>query len=162
MSILVFCDHDNGQFGVATLNAVSAAQQIGGDIHVLVAGDTSGTLAAQAAAVAGVAKVVVADGAEYAHGLAENLAPLICDLASQYSHILAPATTTGKNIMPRVAALLDVMQISDIVKVDDANTGAAKHGSNHPRFSLGVEQVCLLYTSPSPRDISGSRMPSSA
>ena len=122
MSILVFCDHDNGQFGAATLNAVSAAQQIGGDIHLLVAGDTSGTLAAQAAAVVGVAKVLVADGAEYAHGLAENLAPLICDLASQYSHILAPATTTGKNIMPRVAALLDVMQISDILKVDDANT----------------------------------------
>ena len=122
MSILVFCDHDNGQFGAATLNAVNAAQQIGGDIHLLVAGDTSGTLAAQAAAVAGVAKVLVADGAEYAHGLAENLAPLICDLASQYSHILAPATTTGKNIMPRVAALLDVMQISDIIKVDDANT----------------------------------------
>ena len=122
MSILVFCDHDNGQFGAATLNAVSAAQQIGGDIHLLVAGDTSGTIAAQAAAVAGVAKVLVADGAEYAHGLAENLAPLICDLASQYSHILAPATTTGKNIMPRVAALLDVMQISDIIKVDDANT----------------------------------------
>jgi len=122
MSILVFCDHDNGQFSAATLNAVSAAQQIGGDIHLLVAGDTSGTIAAQAAAVAGVAKVLVADGAEYAHGLAENLAPLICDLASQYSHILAPATTTGKNIMPRVAALLDVMQISDIIKIDDANT----------------------------------------
>ena len=122
MSILVFCDHDNGQFGAATLNAVSAAQQIGGDIHLLVAGDTSGTIAAQAAAVAGVAKVLVADGAEYAHGLAENLAPLICDLASQYSHVLAPATTTGKNVMPRVAALLDVMQISDIIKVDDANT----------------------------------------
>ena len=122
MSILVFCDHDNGQFGAATLNAVSAAQQIGGDIHLLVAGDTSGTIATEAAAVAGVAKVLVADGAEYAHGLAENLAPLICDLASQYSHILAPATTTGKNIMPRVAALLDVMQISDIIKIDDANT----------------------------------------
>jgi len=122
MSILVFCDHDNGQFGAATLNAVSAAQQIGGDIHLLVAGDTSGTIAAQAAAVSGVAKVLVADGAEYVHGLAENLAPLICDLASQYSHILAPATTTGKNIMPRVAALLDVMQISDIIKIDDANT----------------------------------------
>ena len=122
MSILVFCDHDNGKFSAATLNAVSAAQQIGGDIHLLVAGDTSGTIAAQAAAVAGVAKVLVADGAEYAHGLAENLAPLICDLASQYSHILAPATTTGKNVMPRVAALLDVMQISDIIKVDDANT----------------------------------------
>ena len=122
MSILVFCDHDNGQFGAATLNAVSAAQQIGGDIHLLVAGDTSGIIATQAAAIAGVAKVLVADGAEYAHGLAENLAPLICDLASQYSHILAPATTTGKNIMPRVAALLDVMQISDIIKIDDANT----------------------------------------
>ena len=122
MSILVFCDHDNGQFGAATLNAVSAAQQIGGDIHLLVAGDTSGTIAAEAAAIAGVAKVLVADGAEYAHGLAENLAPLICDLASQYSHILAPATTTGKNIMPRVAALLDVMQISDIIKIEDANT----------------------------------------
>jgi electron transfer flavoprotein alpha subunit len=122
MSILVFCDHDNGQLGAATLNAVSAAQQIGGDIHLLVAGDTSGTIATEAAAIAGVAKVLVADGAEYAHGLAENLAPLICDLASQYSHILAPATTTGKNIMPRVAALLDVMQISDIIKIDDANT----------------------------------------
>ena len=122
MSILVFCDHDNGQFGAATLNAVSAAQQIGGDIHLLVAGDTSGTIATEAAAIAGVAKVLVADGAEYAHALAENLAPLICDLASQYSHILAPATTTGKNIMPRVAALLDVMQISDIIKIDDANT----------------------------------------
>jgi len=122
MSILVFCDHDNGQFGAATLNAVSAAQQIGGDIHLLVAGDTSGTIATEAAAIAGVTKVLVADGAEYAHGLAENLAPLICDLASQYSHILAPATTTGKNIMPRVAALLDVMQISDIIKIDDANT----------------------------------------
>ena len=122
MSILVFCDNDNGQFGAATLNAVSAAQQIGGDIHLLVAGDTSGTIATEAAAIAGVAKVLVADGAEYAHGLAENLAPLICDLASQYSHILAPATTTGKNIMPRVAALLDVMQISDIIKIDDANT----------------------------------------
>ncbi len=122
MSILVFCDHDNGQFGAATLNAVSAAQQIGGDIHLLVAGNTSGTIATEAAAIAGVTKVLVADGAEYAHGLAENLAPLICDLASQYSHILAPATTTGKNIMPRVAALLDVMQISDIIKIDDANT----------------------------------------
>ena len=122
MSILVFCDHDNGQFGAATLNAVSAAQKIGGDIHLLVAGDASGKIAAQAAAVSGLAKVLVADGAEYAHGRAENLAPLICNLASQYSHILAPATTTGKNIMPRVAALLDVMQISDIIKVDDANT----------------------------------------
>ena len=122
MSILVFCDHDSGQLGAATLNAVSAATQIGDDIHLLVSGDTTGTMAAQAAAIAGVTKVLVADGAEYAHSLAENLAPLICDVAGQYSHILAPATTTGKNIMPRVAAILDVMQISDIIKVEDANT----------------------------------------
>ena len=122
MSILVFCDHDSGQLGAATLNAVRAATQIGDDIHLLVSGDTTGTMAAQAAAIAGVTKVLVADGAEYAHSLAENLAPLICDLAGQYSHILAPATTTGKNIMPRVAAILDVMQISDIIKVEDANT----------------------------------------
>ena len=122
MSILVFCDHDSGQLGAATLNAVSAATQIGDDIHLLVSGDTTGTMAAQAAAIAGVTKVLVADGAEYAHSLAENLAPLICDMAGQYSHILAPATTTGKNIMPRVAAILDVMQISDIIKVEDANT----------------------------------------
>ena len=122
MSILVFCDHDNGQLGAATLNAVSAATQIGDDIHLLVAGDTTGTIAEQAAAIASVTKVMVADGAEYAHSLAENLAPLICDMASQYSHILAPATTTGKNIMPRVAAILDVMQISDIIKIEDANT----------------------------------------
>jgi electron transfer flavoprotein alpha subunit len=122
MSILVVCDHENGQFGAATLNAVSAATEIGDDIHLLVAGDTSNSIAAHAAAIAGVAKVLVADGAEYAHGIAENLAPLICDLATGYSHILAPATTTGKNIMPRVAALLDVMQISDIIKVLDANS----------------------------------------
>ena len=122
MSILVFCDHDSGQLGAATLNAVSTATQIGDDIHLLVSGDTAGTMAAQAAAIAGVTKVLVADGAEYAHSLAENLAPLICDMAGQYSHILAPATTTGKNIMPRVAAILDVMQISDIIKVEDANT----------------------------------------
>jgi electron transfer flavoprotein alpha subunit len=122
MSILVFCDHDNGQFGTATLNAVSAATQIGDDIHLLIAGDTTGTIAAQAVTVCGITKVLVADGAEYAHNLAENLAPLICNLASRYSHILAPATTTGKNIMPRVAAVLDVMQISDIIKVEDPET----------------------------------------
>ncbi len=122
MSILVFCDHDHGHFGIATLSAVSAATQISDEIHLLVAGDTTGTIAAQAAAVSGVTKVLVADGTEYAHNLPENLAPLICALASKYSHIMAPATTTGKNIMPRIAALLDVMQISDIIKVEDANT----------------------------------------
>jgi electron transfer flavoprotein alpha subunit len=104
------------------LNTVTAASQIGGDIHLLVAGDTSGSVAAAAATIAGVSKVLTADDAAYAHGLAENIAPLIVGLASGYSHLLAPATTSGKNIMPRVAALLDVMQISDIIAVIDADT----------------------------------------
>ena len=122
MSVLVLADHDNGQLAGATLNTVTAALQIGSDIHVLVAGDTSGDVTKTAAAIAGVAKVLVASGASLDHGIAENVAPVIQEMASGYSHILAPATTTGKNIMPRVAALLDVMQISDIVQVIDANT----------------------------------------
>ena len=122
MKVLVLADHDNGQLAGATLNTVTAASQIGGDIHVLVAGDASGNVARAAAAIAGVAKVLVANGDSLGHGIAENVAPLIQEVASGYSHILAPATTTGKNIMPRVAALLDVMQISDIVQVIDANT----------------------------------------
>ncbi len=122
MKVLVLADHDNGKLAGATLNTVTAASQIGGDIHVLVAGDASGDVARAVAAVAGVAKVLVANGDSLGHGIAENVAPLIQEVASGYSHLLAPATTTGKNIMPRVAALLDVMQISDIVQVIDANT----------------------------------------
>ena len=122
MSVLVLADHDNGQLAGATLNTVTAASQIGGDIHILVAGDSSGDVAKAAAAVVGVAKVLVASDESLGHGIAENVAPLIQKMASGYSHLLAPATTTGKNIMPRVAALLDVMQISDIVQVVDANT----------------------------------------
>ena len=122
MSVLILADHDNGQLSGATLNTVTAASQIGGDIHILVAGDSSGDVAKAAAAVVGVAKVLVASDESLGHGIAENVAPLIQEMASGYSHLLAPATTTGKNIMPRVAALLDVMQISDIVQVVDANT----------------------------------------
>ena len=122
MSVLVLADHDNGQLAGATLNTVTAASQIGGDIHILVAGDSSGDVAKAAAAVVGVAKVLVASDESLGHGIAENVAPLIQEMASSYSHLLAPATTTGKNIMPRVAALLDVMQNSDIVQVVDANT----------------------------------------
>jgi electron transfer flavoprotein alpha subunit len=122
MSVLVLADHDNGQLSGATLNTVTAASQIGGDIHILVAGDPSGDVAKAAAAVVGVAKVLVASDESLGHGIAENVAPLMQEMASGYSHLLAPATTTGKNIMPRVAALLDVMQISDIVQVVDANT----------------------------------------
>jgi electron transfer flavoprotein alpha subunit len=118
MSILILADHDDGQLAPATLNTVTAATQIGDDIHILVAGDASGEVAKSAAAIAGVSKVLTADDTTLAHGIAENVAPLVLSMASDYSHLMAPATTTGKNIMPRVAALLDVMQISDIIKVE--------------------------------------------
>ena len=122
MSVLVIAEHDNKDLAPATLNTLGAAKQIGGDIHVLVAGsDCSGVVDA-AAKAEGVAKVLKADSAEYAHGLAENIAPLIVELAGSYSHILAPASTFGKNILPRAAALLDVQQISDISVVVDADT----------------------------------------
>ena len=122
MSILILADHDNGQLAAATQNTVTAATQIGGDIHLLVAGDASGDVAKAAAAIVGVSKVLTAGADTMAHGIAENIAPLIQSMASGYSHLMAPATTTGKNIMPRVAALLDVMQVSDIIKVESADT----------------------------------------
>ena len=122
MSILILADHDNGQLAAATLNTVTAAKEIGGEIHMLVAGDASGDVASAAAAIDGVAKVLTAADASMAHGIAENVAPLIQSIASGYTHLMAPATTTGKNIMPRVAALLDVMQVSDIIKVESADT----------------------------------------
>ena len=122
MAILVLCDHDGSAFGAATLNAISAATQIGGDIDVLVAGHNVGDIAADAAKADGVSRVLVADSAELANGLAENVAPVILAMADSYSHILAPATTYGKNIMPRVAALKDVAQISDIISVENATT----------------------------------------
>jgi len=122
MSILILCDHENGQLSPVTLNAVSAASQIGGEMHLLVAGDQTGNVAKAAASIAGIAKVLVADDKSLENGLAENLAPLMQSLSGSYSHMMAAATTTGKNVMPRLAALLDVMQISDIIKIDDANT----------------------------------------
>ena len=122
MSILILCDHENGQLSPVTLNAVSAASQIGGEMHLLVAGDQTGNVAKAAASIAGIAKVLVADDKSLKNGLAENLAPLMQSLSGGYSHIMAAATTTGKNVMPRLAALLDVMQISDIIKIEDANT----------------------------------------
>ncbi len=122
MSILVIADHNNETILPATLNAVAAAVEIGGDTSVLVAGSGCGAAANAAAEIAGVSTVLVADAGEYTHGLAENVAPLISGIASSYSHILAPATTYGKNIMPRVAALIDTVQISDIIKVVDVAT----------------------------------------
>ena len=121
MSILILCDHENGQLHSTTLNTVSAAKQIGGEIHLLVAGDTSGNVAKAAASIDGVDKVLAATNKALENKLAENLAPLLKSLAASYSHIMAPANTTGKNVMPRLAALLDVMQISDIIKVIDAD-----------------------------------------
>ena len=126
MSVLVLAEHDNRALKPATLNAVTAASEIakaaGGDVHILVAGKECRPVAEAAAQVAGAAKVLLADDAAYEHGIAENLAPLVVKLAANYSHVLAPATTSGKNLMPRVAALLDVMQISDISAVEGPDT----------------------------------------
>jgi electron transfer flavoprotein alpha subunit len=123
MAALVVAEHDNGALKPATLNALAAAKEIAGsDVDVLVAGKDCRGVAEAAAAVAGVRKVLLADDAAYDHGLAENVAPLLVKLAADYSHVLAPATTAGKNLMPRVAALLDVMQISDISAVVSPDT----------------------------------------
>ena len=122
MMILLVAEHDNVSLKLDTSKAVDAALKMGGDIHVLVAGHNCSEVAQQAAKLAGVAKVLVADDAALEHGLAENVAPLVVGLADDYSHILAPATTTGKNFMPRVAAALDVEQISDIIAVESADT----------------------------------------
>jgi electron transfer flavoprotein alpha subunit len=124
MAILLLAEHDNAALKAATLNVVSAAAAIGGDIHILVAGQNCRPAAEEAAKIPGIAKVLIADDAAYGHGLAENVAPLIVKLVRDggYSHVLAPSTTSGKNIAPRVAALLDVMQISDISSVVSPDT----------------------------------------
>jgi electron transfer flavoprotein alpha subunit len=122
MAILVLAEHDNATLKAATLNAVAAASRIGGDIHILVAGSGAAPVSQSAAAVAGVAKVLHADAPHLADGLAENLAALVLQVARNYSHVLAPATSSGKNVLPRVAALLDVQQVSDIVAVESPDT----------------------------------------
>lgn len=122
MGILIVAEHDNTELKPATLNTLTAAQQIGGDIDVLVMGENCSGVAEAAAACTGVKKVILADNAALAAQLPENVAPLMVELAKNYSHVLAPATTFGKNIMPRVAALLDVAQISDISAVESADT----------------------------------------
>ena len=122
MSILIIAEHDNSSLKPATLNSVTAAQEIGGDIDILVAGSACQAAAEQAAQVAGINKVLVADDAAYNHALAENVAPLIAEVGAGYSHILATATTTAKNIMPRAAALMDIQAISEISAVVSADT----------------------------------------
>ena len=122
MVALVIAEHDNAHLKAVTLNTVTAAAQCGGDVHILVAGSGCGAVAEAAAKVAGVAKVLVADAPQFADGLAENVAEQILAVASAYSHILAPASAFGKNVLPRVAAKLDVAQISEITKVDAPDT----------------------------------------
>jgi len=122
MSSLVIAEHDNSSIKPSTLNTITAAAQCGGDVHVLVAGHNAGAAAAAAAHIAGVAKVIHVESAGLAHGLAENVTAQVVALASGYSHLLFPATAYGKNIAPRVAAKLDVGQISDITKVDSPDT----------------------------------------
>jgi electron transfer flavoprotein alpha subunit len=122
MTVLVIAEHDHSSLKGATLNTVTAALQCGGDVHVLVAGQQASAAAQAAAQIAGVSQVLHADGPSLAHGLAENIAAQVLALASTYSHILFPATAGGKNAAPRVAAVLDVAQISDITKVVSADT----------------------------------------
>lgn len=122
MAILVYAEHDNKELKKATLNTITAASKIGGDIVVLVAGLGCEAVAEQAAKVAGVSKVLCASNAAFEHQLAENVAKLVVSLAGDYSHIVAPATTTGKNFLPRVAALLDVNMLTDVTAVIDAET----------------------------------------
>lgn len=122
MAILVIAEQGDSGLAAATLNTLGAAQKIGGEIHVLVVGQKVTAVAEMAAKIQGVSKVLVADSPLYAHLLPENLAPLIAELGAGYTHVLAPATTNGKNYLPRVAALLDVEQISEIIAVESADT----------------------------------------
>jgi electron transfer flavoprotein alpha subunit len=122
MTALVIAEHDNASLKASTLNTITAASQCAADIHVLIAGHNCDASAAAAAQIAGVSKVIVADNAAFADGLAENVAAQALSIAKQYTHVLAPATAYGKNILPRVAACLDVGQISEITKVDAPDT----------------------------------------
>ena len=122
MTILVIIEHDNENILPATFNAITAALKLDKPIEALVVGKDVKQISAAASKIEFISKIIVADGAEYAHNLAENIAPLIKQIAKNYSHIFTPATTFGKNIMPRTAALLDVMQISDIIEVISSDT----------------------------------------
>lgn len=122
MSILVIAEHDHKEINPATLNTIAAAKAIGGDIDVLIAGTNAQDAASAAASIEGVSKVLHADSPAYEHFLAENIAPVIVSAGKDYSHILAPATFFGKNVLPRAAALLDAQQISDVISVESADT----------------------------------------
>ena len=146
MSILVIVDHDNSELKPATLSVVAAAQAIGGDVVALVAGSDCGAVADQAAAVAGVSKVLSCDDAAYANQLAENMTPLICSIAGDYSHILFGNTASGKNVMPRVAAKLDVAGISDITTVVSEDTFIRPIYAGNAMLTVKSTDSCKLIT----------------
>ena len=177
MTTLVIADHDNSELKPSTLNVVAAAEKLGGDIVMLVAGEGCGAVAEAASKVAGVSKVLQCDDAAYANQLAENLTPLAVGLAGDYSHMMFSNTASGKNVMPRVAAKLDVAGISDITEVVSADTYIRPIYAGNAVMTVQSSDscqlitvratafdpvACLLYTSPSPRDRTRSRMPSSA
>ena len=122
MAILLYAEHDNSQLKSESLKLVNAATKMGDDLHLLVVGHQCADVAAQASEVDGVSKVLVADNEAYEHQLAENVAELVAELGKDYSHVVCAATTTGKNFMPRVAALLDVAQLSDVIGVQSSDT----------------------------------------
>jgi len=146
MSILVIVDHDNNELKPSTLSVVAAAQAIGGDIVAMVAGSDCSAVAEQAAAIAGVSKVLACDDAAYANQLAENVTPLICSVASDYSHILFGNTANGKNVMPRVAAKLDVAGISDITAVVSEDTFVRPIYAGNAMLTVKSNDACKLIT----------------
>ena len=146
MTALVIAEHDNHSIKPATLNTVTAAAQCGGDVHVLVAGKGAEGAAKAAAQIAGVAKVIHVDGDHFAHGLAENMATQVLEIAASYSHILFPATASGKNIAPRVAATLDVGQISDITKVESPDTFERPIYAGNAIATVQSQDACKVIT----------------
>lgn len=146
MTILVIAEHNNQTLNPATLNTVAAATKLGGDIHVLVAGHNAGAAANEAATIAGVAKVLHADDAAYGHNLAENIAMLIAGMGKNYSHIAAPASFFGKNILPRAAALLDVSQITDVVGIESADTFVRPIYAGNALATVQISSTPILLT----------------
>ena len=141
MSVLLIAEHDNAELKPVTLNALAAAQQMDSSVDILVAGEGCGAVGEAAAKAAGVGKVLVADNAAYANQLPENIAPLVVELASGYSHVVAAHTTTGKNFLPRVAAVLGVAQVSDIIGVDSADTFKRPIYACYRRENISVDVI---------------------
>ncbi len=146
MSVLVIAEHNNTALNPGTLNTVAAAAKLGGDIHVLVAGHNATSVAQAAGKIAGVAKVLHSDDAAYAHGLAENIAALIAGVAKNYTHVVAPASFFGKNILPRAAALLGVSQVTDVIAVESADTFVRPIYAGNALATVQISSVPALLT----------------